>query len=68
MAFCDHCQAQRFDRSRVLRKLRTLRKQLQTARCSAQVDDAMAQALEAVRSLDIPHVEVEDYSDDVVVH
>lgn len=68
MSFCDHCQGQRFDRSRVLRRLRELRKELQRARCGSKVDDAILQALEAVRSLDIPHLELEEYSDDVVVH
>ena len=68
MAFCDHCQGQRFDRSRVLRKLRALRRELHAARCGAKVDDAIVEAMAAIRSLDIPHLEWEDQADDVVVH
>ena len=68
MAFCDHCQGQRFDRSRVLRKLRALRKELRAGRCGDQIDDALGQALDAVRSLDIPHLEFDDPGDDIVVH
>jgi len=68
MSFCDHCQGQRFDRSRVLRRLRELRRELQAARAGAKADAALEHALNAVRALDIPHLEVDDYSDDVVVH
>lgn len=68
MAFCEHCQGQRFDRSRVLRTLRALRRELQGARGGPKVDAALARALDAVRSLDIPHLDVDEYSDDVVVH
>jgi hypothetical protein len=68
MAFCEHCQGQRFDRSRVLRKLRELRKELRAAHAGGKVDAALAQAVDAVRSLDVPHLEIEEYSDDVVVH
>jgi hypothetical protein len=45
-----------------------LRKDLQAAHGGAKVDAALARALDAVRALDIPHLELEDYSDDVVVH
>lgn len=68
MAFCDHCQGQRFDRSRVLRKLRELRKECRQTRGGAKVDAVLAQAIDAVRSLDIPHLELEDTSEDVVLH
>jgi hypothetical protein len=67
MSFCDHCQGQRFDRSRVLRALRQLRHELRTAQRGSKVDAAMVQAIEAVRTLDVPHLEVED-QDDVIVH
>jgi hypothetical protein len=67
MSFCDHCQGQRFDRSRVLRALRQLRNELRTAQRGSKVDAAMVQAIEAVRTLDVPHLEVED-QDDVIVH
>jgi hypothetical protein len=67
MSFCDHCQGQRFDRSRVLRALRQLRQELRTAHGGSKVDAAMAQAIEAVRALDVPHLEIEE-QDDVIVH
>ena len=66
MSFCDHCEGQRFDRSRVLRLLRRhLREDsgLQDAR------QALSRAIEAVRSLDIPHLEqLDDIVDGEVVH
>jgi hypothetical protein len=68
MAFCDHCQGQRFDRSRVLRRLRALRKELHAARCGPKADDAIVRAIAAIRSLDIPHLEWEDDLEDVVIH
>jgi hypothetical protein len=68
MAFCDHCEGQRFDRSRVLRRLRELRRELRAARGGAKADEAIEHALNAVRALDIPHLELEHYSDDVVLH
>lgn len=68
MAFCDHCQGQRFDRSRILRKLRELRRELHANGKGPQADEAIEHALNTVRALDIPHLEFEDYSDDVVVH
>ncbi len=67
MSFCDHCQGQRFDRSRVLRALRQLRQELRKAQGGSKVDAAMMQAIEAVRALDVPHLEVEDEGD-VIVH
>ncbi len=69
MAFCEHCQGQRFDRSRVLRRLRELRRECRAARGGAKVDAALAQAIKAVRSLDVPHLEFDDDTpDDVIVH
>jgi hypothetical protein len=59
MSFCDHCEGQRFDRARVLRELRAARKRL---RSSAAADQALAAAIEAVRSLDLPHLERLDES------
>jgi hypothetical protein len=68
MSFCEHCEGQRFDRSRVLRVLRESRKRLRAVTaCSA--DQALAAAIDAVRSLDIPHLEfVDDAVDGEVVH
>jgi len=67
VSFCDHCQGQRFDRARGLRTLRRLRQQLRDAACSADVDMALVRAIEAVRALDVPHLELDD-PEDLVVH
>jgi len=66
MSFCEHCEGQRFDRARVLRALRQLRRELRgTDRTAA---DAMGAALHAIRTLDVPHLEIEDDDIDEVVH
>ncbi len=57
MGFCEHCQGQRFDRAQVLRTLRATRKRLQKSKRSGPVDHALALAIDAVRSLEIPHIE-----------
>ena len=68
MSFCDHCEGQRFDRARVLRALRDTRKRLREAR-DRSGDQAVAAAIEAVRGLDIPHLELlSDAVDGEVVH
>jgi hypothetical protein len=67
MAFCEHCQGQRFDRARGLRALRQVRKDLRAAHCGRAADEALSKAIQALRELDIPHLEVED-EEDVVVH
>lgn len=64
MSFCDHCEGQRFDRARVLRTLRHIQKDLRSGRHSASA--ALDLALKAVRSLDIPHLELEDEGEEVV--
>ena len=69
MSFCEHCEGQRFDRSRVLRVLRDSRKRLQRSDTTASAVQALAAAIEAVRSLDIPHLELDDdVVDGEVVH
>ena len=55
MAFCDHCQGQRFDRAQVLRTLRATRK---TLRRSKVADQTLTAAIQAIRSLEIPHLEI----------
>jgi len=60
MAFCDHCQGQRFDRAQVLRALRSARRQLRHAKGRRSADRTLELAIQAVRSLDIPHLEVEE--------
>jgi imidazolonepropionase-like amidohydrolase len=60
MSFCDHCQGQRFDRAQVLRALRATRKQLRQATGRTPADRALELAIRAVRSLDIPHLDIEN--------
>ena len=70
MSFCDHCEGQRFDRSRVLRLLRRhLREGGGRQDAREAVREALSRAIEAVRSLDIPHLEtLDDIVDGEVVH
>ena len=65
MSFCEHCEGQRFDRARVLRALREIRKQMRTSELGA-CDDVLKRALQAVQDLDIPHMELLDIGDDIV--
>ena len=66
MSFCDHCEGQRFDRSRTLR---LLRRQLRECRDVPAARDALSRAIQAIRSLDIPHLEtLDDVVDGEVVH
>jgi hypothetical protein len=67
MNYCEHCQGQRFDRARVLRALRQVREDLRHREGARQADEALVLALNAVRALEIPHLEPED-EDDQVVH
>ena len=65
MSFCEHCEGQRLDRARVLRELRELRRQMRPAdrrRCG----DALAEAIKAVRALDIPHLELLELGDEII--
>lgn len=68
MSFCDHCEGQRFDRARILRVLRATRKRLQQdPDCS--VDRSLALAIEAVRTMEIPHLErFDEVAEGEVVH
>jgi hypothetical protein len=69
MSFCDHCEGQRFDRARVLRALRATRKRLRTPDMACSADQSLVLAIEAVRALEIPHLEVvDDLVDGDVVH
>jgi hypothetical protein len=69
MSFCDHCEGQRFDRSRVLRALRQMRREWRRDHGDA-CDAALAAALRAIRTLDVPHLELDDDDDvaDQVIH
>jgi hypothetical protein len=64
MSFCEHCEGQRFDRARVLRALRQLRRELRSTDRPAA--EAVSAALHAIRTMDIPHLEIEDETDEVV--
>ena len=69
MSFCDHCEGQRFDRAQVLRLLRATRQRLRAQAPPCSADEAVALAIQAVRTLEIPHLEpVEDYFETDVVH
>ena len=64
MSFCNHCEGQRFDRAQVLRALRAVRKQMRRENKSGAAEEIIAAAIEAVRTLEIPHFETID--DEVV--
>jgi hypothetical protein len=66
MSFCDHCEGQRFDRARVLRVLRQVRRDLSKTRDASKAEEALSLALNAVKALDIPHLEVFDEGDEIV--
>ena len=68
MSFCDHCDGQRFDRAQVLRVLRATRKLLREPNAACSADQTLASAIEAVRALEIPHLEPVDELDDQVVN
>jgi hypothetical protein len=67
MSFCEHCEGQRFDRARVLRALRQVQRQLRASRGGGKCEGAIAAALNAVRELDIPHLEF-DPDEEIIVH
>ena len=69
MSFCDHCEGQRFDRARVLRVLRAAQKRLREPSAAKRADHVLASAVEAVRALDIPHLErLDEVVDGELVH
>ena len=65
MSYCDHCEGQRFDRARVLRALRQVRNDLRKEDCRT-AREAVDLALRAVKALEIPHLEWEDDSEQIV--
>jgi hypothetical protein len=67
MSYCEHCEGQRFDRARVLRALRQVKKDVRTMR-GCRADDVLDLALQAIKALDIPHLELIDDAGDEVVH
>ena len=69
MSFCEHCEGQRFDRAQVLRALRATRRELRGQERLAGAEDILALVINAVRALEIPHLELledMDVADDVV--
>ena len=69
MSFCPHCEGQRFDRARVLRALRAERKRLRRSGATCGPEEMIKLAIEAVRGLDVPHLEgLDDVVDGEVVH
>ena len=69
MSFCEHCAGQRFDRAQVLRTLRDTRKRFrdEVEPCSAV--EALDAAIQAVRRLELPHLEpLDEMGDDTVIH
>ena len=64
--YCEHCQGQRFDRAQVLRALRQVREQLRGTSPKTSADEAVVLALNAVRTLEIPHLEHEEEEGQVV--
>jgi hypothetical protein len=65
MSYCEHCEGQRFDRARVLRALRRLRRQLRTEG-HRHCDEALRRAVAAVKELDLPHLEVIDGPGEII--
>jgi hypothetical protein len=66
---CDHCEGQRFDRAQVLRALRATRRSLRKPGVVCSAEQTIAMAIEAVRALEIPHLEpADDLVDGQVVH
>ena len=69
MSFCDHCEGQRFDRAQVLRALRAARTRLRDSKTPCSADQTLVLAIEAVRTLEIPHLEpADEVVDGEVVH
>ena len=68
MNFCEHCEGQRFDRARVLRQLRVTRQDLRKQDERRSADEALGLAIQAVRALDIPHLESVEEAEEQVVH
>ena len=64
MDFCEHCEGQRFDRSRILRALRQTKKDMRDQGTDFDFEKALTIAIKVVRAIDIPHLE--PYGEEVV--
>lgn len=62
MSFCEHCAGQRFDRAQVLRVLRAALRDLRAQGGSRAGVEALVLAIDRVRALEIPHLEMLDDS------
>jgi adenylate kinase len=60
MSFCEHCQGQRFDRAQVLRTLRETQRVLRRSAASKIAEQTLAIAIDTIRKMAIPHLEVEE--------
>lgn len=65
MSYCEHCEGQRFDRARVLRALRQVRKELSPAD-RRKCDEVFERAFKTIKALDIPHLEVLEIGDEII--
>jgi hypothetical protein len=66
MSFCEHCEGQRFDRARTLR---LIRRHLRACPPHTEGREALSRAIEEIRSLDIPHLELlDDTVEGEVIH
>lgn len=69
MSVCEHCEGQRFDRAQILRLLREMRTRLRAQETPDGADLTLAMVIDAVRTLEIPHLEhLEDMEDGGLVH
>ena len=69
MSFCEHCAGQRFDRAQVLRTLRNTRRRVRDGPDIYSAVEALDDAIQAVRELEIPHLEpLDEMGDDTVIH
>ena len=64
MDFCEHCEGQRFDRSRILRALRQTKNDIRDQGSDLDFEKALTIAIKVVRAIDIPHLE--PYEEEVV--
>ena len=65
MSYCEHCEGQRFDRAQVLRAVRQIRRQLR-ATDPHEGGHALDLVLNALKSLEIPHLDVQEFEDEII--
>lgn len=65
MSYCEHCEGQRFDRARVLRAVREIRRQLRGTEHPGSAE-ALALVLDALKVLEIPHLDVQEFDDEII--